>query len=150
MIQQPIWSWPLSSFLPHLLPIILPLYSMYLRASSFSLHMWMHHNEWIPPRWSHCSYTSFWALLRCHIHQESSSTPCTKLTSALFLPISYQVEFSEKANRWSLGYRCLEGINASAEKRMETGLRKKWRLLFGEQYCPSKMACWRQKWQGLL
>lgn len=150
MIQQPIWSWPLSSFLPHLLLSSYPLYSDHAACLFFLFAhvdaLWTSLSQMVSlfcPYFilgsAQMSYTPrvfLWPPVQTH-KCSISSYPVIRLSS---------LERSRHRHGvWDA--RCLRGINASAEKRMETGLREEMELLFGEQYCPSEMA-WRQNWQG--
>lgn len=140
-------SWPLSSFLPHLLLSSHPLYSDHpAHASSFSLHMWLHCGP-VFPRWSHCSCPYF--ILgsaqmsytpRVFLWPPTQTHKCS-VSSYSVIRLNSLERIRHRHGVWDA--RCLRGINASAEKRVEAGLREEMELWFGElgnQYCLPEMA----------
>lgn len=147
------WSWPLSSFSAHPLLILLTLLWPSCSCPSFSLHMWLHCGP-VFLRWSHysCPYFILGSAqmsytLRVFLWPPIQTHKCS-ISSCPVIRLSSLERSRHRHGVWDA--RCLRGINASAEKRVEAGLREEMELWFvelGNQYWPSEMA-WGPIWQG--
>ena len=147
------WSWTLSSFSPH------PLLSSYSLYSDHPAHALLSLctcgctvDQSFPDGLIVPVLTSFWALLRCHIHWvflwHPIQTHKCSISSCPVIRLSSLERNRHRHGVWDA--RCLRGINASAEMRVEAGLREEMELWFvelGNQYWPSEMA-WGPIWQG--